>query len=401
MKAIIIGSGIAGPLTALALHKAGIEACVYEGYTEERALAGAGAWLTVAVNGLDAMRTLGVHEAVLRRGFPARTIELCNGTGKLLGKVPLGGSLADGTVTHSLRRADLHAALHGEAMGRGIPFTFGERLRHAEPRGPGVVATFESGLTVEGDLLIGADGLHSRVRHLIDPRAPEPRFRGLGNLGGFTRHVPAELEPGVYRMMFGKRCFFGFTLSPDGELWWFANPQLADEREGRPNGKDAALLWKARLLELLCDDHPVCSEIVRHTEQVLVGGAQYDLPRVRSWQRGPMVILGDAAHAVSPASGQGASLAAEDAVELARCVRDVPALPEALRRFEQQRRQRVEKIVAEGARRDAGKLAGPLGRLVRDALMPPILRWAAKRGEQGEAWIFRHHIPWEARVAPC
>src|SRR5262249_29255623 len=138
--------------------------------------------------------------------------------------VPIGGELPDGTVTHTLKRGDLFRVLYEEAARRGVRIVHEKRLVHAEATPAGVVAHFEDGSSAKGDVLIGADGIHSRVRRLIDPGAPAPRYTGLGNVGGFTTRASIDAPPGTYRMVFGKRAFFGFTVRPGGEIWWFANP---------------------------------------------------------------------------------------------------------------------------------------------------------------------------------
>ena len=76
------------------------------------------------------------------------------------------------------------------------------------------MARFEDGTEAAGDLLIGADGIHSRTRRIIDPTTPEPRYTGLGNVGGFTRNASVDTRRGIYTMVFGKRAFFGYTVSP-------------------------------------------------------------------------------------------------------------------------------------------------------------------------------------------
>src|ERR671916_1074199 len=135
-RALIIGGGIAGPVTAMALQRAGVESVVYEAYDTSAGL-GAGAFLTVAVNGLDALRTLDAHEPVLDAGFPTRNIEFFSGTGKRLGGVPIGGTLPDGTVTHTIKRADLYRLLHDESIRRGIRIEHGKRLVDTETASDG------------------------------------------------------------------------------------------------------------------------------------------------------------------------------------------------------------------------------------------------------------------------
>jgi len=393
-KALIIGGGIAGPVTAMALQRAGIDSVIYEARAPEESAGGA--FLTVAVNGLDALRAIDAHAGVLAAGFPSRTIELRSGTGKRLGDVPIGGELPDGTTTLTMRRTDLYQALLGEAWDRGIPIEHGKRLRNASstPAG-GAVAWFEDGTRAAGDLLIGTDGIFSRTRGIIDPGAPAPRYTGLGNIGGFT-HIPTVTgEPGRYVMMFGRRAFFGYIPSPSGEVWWFANPP-GPELTRAELASLTSEQWKERLTGLFSDDAGPAVEIIRSTDGLLIGANQYDMPRVPRWWRGPMIVIGDAAHAASPSSGQGASLAMEDAVTLAQCLRDLPDTRSAFLAYEQMRRPRVERIVARAARMNSSKIPGPMLRAVRDLVLPMILKRHGSADSQ--RWIFNHHIEWDAPV---
>ena len=123
----------------------------------------------------------------------------------------------------------------------------------------------------------------------------------------------------------------------------------------------------------------------------------YDLGHVPIWHRGPMVIIGDAAHAPSPTSGQGASMAAEDGVILAKALRDLPSIGAALAEYELQRRQRVEKIVAFGARGSSAKVPGRFGRVMRDALLRVVFRFFVS--ERSMAWQFDHRVEWDRRLA--
>src|SRR2546427_12017846 len=110
--ALIIGGGIAGPTVAMALQRAGIASTIYEAYPT--GADAAGVFLTVAVNGLDALRTLDLHRVVMDAGFPTGSIEFFSGTGRRLGEIPIGGTLPDATVTHTIKRADLYRG--GESL---------------------------------------------------------------------------------------------------------------------------------------------------------------------------------------------------------------------------------------------------------------------------------------------
>ena len=109
-----------------------------------------------------------------------------------------------------------------------------------------------------------------------------------------------------------------------------------------------------------------------------------------------MVIIGDAAHAPSPTSGQGASMAAEDAVVLAKCLRDLPDIPRALAAYERLRRARVERILAQGARIGRSKTPGPVGRMLQGIILPLVFRFLVT--EKSMAWIYGHHVDWGTPV---
>jgi FAD-dependent urate hydroxylase len=392
-KVLIAGGGIAGPVTAMALQKAGIDAEVFEAHRPGGG--DAGSYLTVATNGLDALRAVGADEPVLAAGFPTPTNLLLSGTGRRLGAVSNGGRLADGTVSHTIKRARLYQTLHEEAAARGIGVHYGKRLAGAEPAaGGGVVAAFEDGTRVAGDLLVGADGVHSPTRRLIDPAAPSPRYVGLANFGGYTPGS-AIGEPGVWRMIFGRRAFFGYVPDPAGGTVWFANvPRPAVTPAER--AATTAEQWRRQLVELFTGDAGPARDLIADGHLELAGDSTHDLPSVPTWHRGPMVILGDAAHAPSPTSGQGASMAAEDAVVLAKSLRDLPDIPRALAAYEGLRRRRVERIVAQGKRTGSAKTPGPVGRVVRDLALPLVFKLLVT--ERSMAWIYDHHLDWDARL---
>jgi len=391
-KALVIGAGPAGTTTAIALHRIGWDVEVHEAYAHSSGLA-QGVFLTVAVNGLDALAAMGADDAARDLGFPTGSIRFLSGTGRDLGAMPIGPVRADGTRTRTVRRADLYAALSGRARALGIPVHHGRRLRGAEPRGDAVAATFEDGATVTADLLVGADGLHSTVRSLIDPGAPAPRYTGLGNVGAFTRpgdvDVRAEAADGDYRMIWGRRCFFGYTVSPDGEVWWFANPPARAPLTRKELGDQDRR--RAELVTLLAADAGPAAAFVRGTPGPVLFANQYDLPRVPAWHRGRMVLVGDAAHAVSPATGQGVSLAWEDAAALAAALAAEDRVGAALARYEAARRPRVDRITKWGARMGTAKAVGPVGRAVRDRMMPLVLARAARPAALArQAWLFDH-----------
>lgn len=388
MRVLIAGGGVAGSVTAMALQQAGIEATIFESH--RRSEVDVGSYFTISPNGLDALDAIGTLRLVKAAGLPTRRNILWDAGGRRLGTPGLGAPLPDGTVAQTMKRSRLTRLLLDEAIRRGISVEFGRRLVDATSEvGDGVTATFEDGTRATGDLLVGADGIHSVTRRLIDPAAPSGRYVGLTNFGGITHGGSLDVEREAWHMVFGRRAFFGYYAAPDGDVVWFVNwPRAEISREERAATSDAA--WKEQLVELFTDDAGPAIDLIRGGELELAGDNTYDIGHVPVWHRGPMVIIGDAAHAPSPTSGQGASMAAEDGVILAKALRDLPSIPEALTAYEQLRRRRVERIVAWGARGSSAKVPGAFGRIMRDLLLRIVFRFFMT--ERSMAWQFDHRV---------
>jgi 2-polyprenyl-6-methoxyphenol hydroxylase-like FAD-dependent oxidoreductase len=393
MKALIVGAGVAGPVTAMALRKAGIEAKIVEAH---RLHGGeVGSYLSVAPNGLDALDVIDALPVARAEGFAHRRNVLRGSSGKILGDIAVGPPLADGTPSLTMKRTRLARRLADEAVRRGIALDGGRRLVDARREGDMVVASFDDGSTEKADLLIGADGIHSVVRRIIDPNAPDGRYVGLTNFGGMTpsgRVTVPHLEPETWQFVFGRRAFFGAQLAPNGDVVWFVNaPREAISREERATTSDET--WQRWLASLFDGDAWPAAELIRAGRLELAGDNTYDLGHVPTWHRDRMVIIGDAAHAPAPSSGQGASMAMEDGVILAMALRDAPSIDEALVAYEHARRERVEKIVAHGARSSSTKTPGTIGRIARDAFLRVAFRYLIT--ERGLAWMYGHRIDWD------
>ncbi|PJM95401.1 FAD-dependent oxidoreductase [Streptomyces sp. CB01373] len=381
--AIVVGGGIAGPVAALALHRAGIEAAVYESHSATAD--GIGGALSVAPNGRAALGLVGLD----RVGVPMNAIVLQNHKGRAITE-----------IRRPMRftwRADLYRRLYDLALHQGVPAHHGHELVDVRDSGTGIRAVFADGtVSEEADVLIGADGLRSTVRGLIDPRAPQPRYSGL--LGFGARVDGAGLPPTGDRMYmaFGRRAFFGYQTFDDGSGVWFANlpHPYATWQQVRQTPNEE---WLRRLGEAFAGDTVPALDLLRRTspEALVTAGPMEDLPHVPHWHRGRMVLVGDSAHATSPSSGQGASLAAESAVELARALRDLPR-SQAFAAYERARRARVERVIAEAARTNSGKAAGPVGRVFRDALLPLFARLGTPEKME---WQYDHRIHWDTAVA--
>src|SRR4029450_9382408 len=186
-----------------------------------------------------------------------------------------------------------------------------------EETASGITARFADTSRASADVLIGADGIHSPVRTLIDPAAPRPDHpRRLGFEAVTTYEAPAD--PDTITFVVGKRGYYLYRPRPGGGTEWAANlPQdrpmsLAEARQG------PAADWLRILREAYADDVPGHQLIQRTSaDRLQVLGSLQIMPSLPHWHRGRMVLVGDAAHAPSNTSGQGASLAIESAVQLA------------------------------------------------------------------------------------
>ena len=389
-SALVIGGGVAGPATALALRQAGIDATVFE--AAPAAADGVGNILTLASNGIDALAAIGAEQPALAAGFPTPEIALISHTGKRLGSSRTSSQRPGAEVSHTLRRSDLFRSLRDEAVAHGIKIDYGRRLVDAESTGTGVRARFSDGGEATADVLIGCDGVHSTVRRLIDPAARAPRYAGLLTTGGFARGVATDTPPGNYHMIFGRRAFFGHVMAPDQEVWWFVNlPHRAEPRRGEVESVDADT-WRSTMLDLYAGDAGPATALIEATPHFSPMTPIHTVPHLRHWHRGRMIVIGDAAHAPSPTSGQGASLAAEDAVLLAIGLRDASTPEQAFEEFLTARRARVERIIRMAARINQSKAPGPLARRLRDLMLPAILRRAAAR--EGHDDVLDHHVEW-------
>jgi 2-polyprenyl-6-methoxyphenol hydroxylase-like FAD-dependent oxidoreductase len=383
---LVIGAGIAGPAVGIALRRAGFQPVIYEASDGPRD--DAGAFLNVAPNGLSVLRTLGLDGIVQRRGFQNDRLVFQNESGRRLASVPVGG------VT--IMRGALSRALREAAEQAGVRCEFGKALTSIEAHAGGVVAHFLDGTIASAGCLVGADGLHSRTRDCYFPGAPKPAYTGILNLGGVVR---TSLPPTgtAMHMIFGHRGFFGYAVQPGGDTYWFSNFVQRGEPARGSLAKVSADQYRRELCALHRSDPPEIGEILRAISGDIGAFAVYDIPSLPMWHRGTVCLIGDAAHAVGPHVGQGTSLALEDAVVLAKCLRDIRDPAHAFATFERQRRSRVERIVRQSRRTGQQKAsAGWIARKMRDLVLPVFLRkGAAAAGE-----MYRYRVDWDEPIAP-
>lgn len=390
-RALIVGGGVAGPACALFLKAAGWDVSVFEAHPGR---AEVGAALTLAPNGLHVLGRLGLAEAVLRAGSVVGRYRFLSERGRELGRMRPAPEGRYRYPSVSLSRATFYGLVLDEVERRGVELQFGRRLTAIEQDGAQVVARFADGGAADGDILVGADGVRSAVRTAILPDAPAPAFTGLVGGGGFLPRsrllqLMGPLGEDVMTFAFGRRGFFGCAFGDrqeeDGAYWWYslprARPLAEDERRALagPAAADAVLRagggWS-----------PFVRNVIAATRRFIAPLDIFDVPSTPRWRAGRSVLIGDAAHAVAPHSGQGASMALEDALTLSARLAEQGEDPQAaFAAFEQQRRARAERVVAMGRRLGEQKAGGWLAARVRELLMPVFLRLAPSQD-----WLFGH-----------
>ena len=390
---LIIGGGIAGPALALFLQKSAISCAVYEAYPYNEGVRGG---LNIASNGMKVLSSLGLAESLAAKGTPTYASIFQNELGWTLARIPNGNPEEFRQPCICLSRATVVKSLTRELKRQNIQVHYEKRLAFVTETDDSVTAHFEDGTTAAGDLLVGADGIHSAVRSHILPDGPRPENIGVTAIGGFVPlaslpEIPKRnLQAATYT--FGPKGSFGWSGCDAGTIaWWriFRN-------EKEPAKAD--LDWPSLKTEMLARyrgyPKPVEATIENTTSLLRIN--IYDILSLPTWHRRRITLIGDAAHATSPYSGQGASLALEDAMYLAKLLRDLENHDSVFDQFEAHRKGRVERIVAEGRERSRQReTMGWIESRIRDVM---ITIFVGLGGEKSERWKLEYEIDWSAKA---
>ncbi|KYC41068.1 monooxygenase [Scytonema hofmannii PCC 7110] len=339
-KVIIIGGGIGGAATALALLRAGFEPVVCERTKELREV---GAGIALWANATHILKNLGLLEEAMRVGYFITNYQFNSQRGFELVNIALDNSELPVIGIH---RTQLHQLLWCNVASE--KFILGETFERFERKGNWVRAYFASGLSVEGDALIGADGLRSRVRAAI-LGDEAPIYRNFKTWRGLTDYIPSAYCPGYIQEFLGRGKGFGFMMLGLGKMYWYAAATAC------PAQPDAGIGRKKELLTMYQDWFRAIPELIAATDEAnILTTDLYDRPIKQPWSQQNVTLLGDAAHPMLPTMGQGACTALEDAYVVAQCLQAQPDPIIAFQQYESERFPRTKEIVL--ASRQSGKM---------------------------------------------
>jgi len=327
-KALIVGGGIGGLTAAIALQQVGFEVKIFERASEFREI-GAGLWIWE--NAMTAMDSLKVGDAVRGRGVPNAHGGVRTWQGEpLIERIP--SRRQHGSV--AVLRADLQTALR-ESLDPHI-IEFGAACADFTQDADGITVRLKDGQHIRGDVLIGADGIHSVIRSGLFGDAAQPRYAGFTAWRALTAFPHERIPSGV---CWGNGSRFGFMPIRDGRVNWFAGRRIPAATPDASTGR------KQELLEHFSRWFDPIPEMIRITDEAaIIRNDIYFGPLLKSWSRGRVTLLGDAAHPMTPSIGQGACQAIEDAVILARCLQANNDTITALQQYEQRRIPRANAV---------------------------------------------------------
>ena len=327
------GAGIGGLTLAVALKRRGIPVKVFE---RAEALEPAGAGITMQANAMAIFAQLGLAKAVRAAGCVLARGEVRTPAGDVVSSYDLlRVEKETGHPVVGIHRGRLHDVLR-EAAGDVVEA--GAAVRAWADGGSSVRVELEGGSTHEGAVLVGADGLRSAVRRqLFGDEAP--RYHGYTSWRGVARDAALAQCVTVSSETMGHGRRFGLVPIGHGELYWFATD---DAPQGEGDGPDP----KAALQQRFRGWHAPIAEAIEATATTdLLRTDIFDRDPVERWYRGRVVLMGDAAHPMTPNLGQGGGQAVEDAAALADALADEAEVDQAFVRYEAARLQRANRVV--------------------------------------------------------
>lgn len=335
MKVIIIGGGIGGLCTAIALQQQGIEVKIYE---MTQTLRPVGAGIGLAANAMKGLEKIGVAKDVLNAGMCLSALQMKDEKGKIISNQDtssLGTQYGENNVV--IHRAELHEILV-QQLKEGT-LCLGKRCDNIEQRKAKVYASFSDGEKDDADLLIAADGIHSVVRSQLISYS-KPRYAGYTCWRAVIENPGVMLDTSVSSETWAPQGRIGMTALPNNRIYWYCCIKANRKEEAM------RLMTPKKLANYFRGVHEPVEVVLKATKfEQLIWNDIADIKPLSRFVFDRVVLLGDAAHATTPNMGQGACQAIEDAVVLADCLICQSNLDTALALYEKRRVRRTAKVI--------------------------------------------------------
>lgn len=335
LKALVVGGGIGGMSAALTLRNIGAAVDLID---IDPAWGVSGAGITITGPTLRAFKALGVLDEIMAQAYTGEGIRVCDVEGRLLKELETPMPAEAGVPgSGGFTRPGLHKILATRVRASGAAVRLSLTVAALRELADGVEVTFSDGAVANYDLVVGADGVSSKVREMIIPDAPKAEYTGQ-NCWRVTLDRPAEIDCRHYFL--GGPLKVGFTPVSKTQMYLFAletSPKVWRDKHDLHEPLAALLKDYGGIVGRLRDGLNAQSEIVFRP---LEG---FFLPA--PWYRGRVLLIGDAAHPTTPQLASGAGMAVEDALVLAEELARAAGVPEALAAFMARREERCRLTV--------------------------------------------------------
>ncbi len=338
MKGIIIGAGIGGLTTAIALQQASIDFEIMEATPELKPV---GAGIVMASNAMQVFERLGIEQDILSTGQEVSEAYVTDEAFRIVSGMKVKESVVPiyGIGSYALQRGRLQQVLLSKLKEKKV--NLNKRLTSVRQLDKKVIASFEDGTTAEGDFVIGADGIKSAVRKSI---FGDINYRYTGQIcwrGMADFSLPAGQRNTSYEMWgWSKGLRFGFVPTAENEVYYFTTYYAP------ANGKDEPGTTKSTLLKIYSRFGTLPTQLIEATaEEKIIRSDISDFIPLKQWWRGNIALLGDAAHATTPNLGQGGCQAVEDAFVVAKCLQEEGNIELAFQRYQSIRYEKATYVV--------------------------------------------------------
>jgi salicylate hydroxylase len=340
-KIVIAGAGIGGLCASLALAKRGFEVAVYE---QSPQLGEVGAGLQLSPNAMHVLKALGIAEQIKTKAFrPKSAVMRHFQTGKTYFTVPLGevASQKYGADYLHIHRADLHSVLHQACEQMHVPIYLGQAVQSYHQSPQNLTIQLENGESLDADLLIGADGIRSKVQACMLGQT-SAQFTGQVAWRGVVaaNKVPKGLIKPNANLWVGPGKHFVSYYVRGGDLVNFVAVQERDDWQKESWNEPGDI---KELRATFSGWHPEVTELLAASEQCFLW-ALFDRTPLSQWVDQNVALLGDACHPMLPFLAQGAAMAIEDSYALAHCLANESDTQTALKTYQDNRLTRTSDI---------------------------------------------------------